>query len=72
MTKTYRLTQEPFRKLTGESLTTAVTVAVRERLEKLKRQTDGGNSWTPLRSLLEPLGRGVLRYPPFQRAVALD
>ncbi len=35
--ETYRLTQE-LSQLTGESLTTAVTIAVRERLERLKRQ----------------------------------
>ena len=35
----YRLTQELSR-LTGESLTTAVTVAVRERLERLREQPD--------------------------------
>jgi antitoxin VapB len=33
--ETYRLTQELSR-LTGESLTTAVTVAVRERLKRLR------------------------------------
>jgi antitoxin VapB len=33
--ETYRLTQE-LSNLTGESLTTAVTVAVRERLERLR------------------------------------
>jgi len=33
--ETYRLTQE-LSKLTGESLTTAVTVAVRERLERVR------------------------------------
>ncbi len=38
--ETYRLTQE-LSQLTGESLTTAVTVAVRERLERLKRQPEG-------------------------------
>jgi antitoxin VapB len=39
--ETYRLTQELSR-LTGESLTMAVTVAVRERLARLKEPT--GNS----------------------------
>jgi antitoxin VapB len=34
--ETYRLTQELSR-LTGESLTTAVTMAVKERLERVKR-----------------------------------
>ncbi len=34
--ETYRLTQELSR-LTGESLTTAVTVAVKERLERLRK-----------------------------------
>ena len=33
--ETYRLTQE-LSKLTGESLTTAVTVAVQERLERIR------------------------------------
>jgi len=33
--ETYRLTQE-LSKLTGESLTTAMTIAVRERLERLR------------------------------------
>ena len=36
--ETYRLTQE-LSKLTGESLTTAVTVAVKERLERVERET---------------------------------
>jgi antitoxin VapB len=37
--ETYRLTQELSR-LTGESLTTAVTVAVRERLDRLQSQAE--------------------------------
>ena len=35
--ETYRLAEE-LAKLTGESMTTAVTVAVRERLERLRQQ----------------------------------
>jgi len=38
--ETYRLTQE-LSKLTGESLTVAVTVAVRERLARLKEPSGG-------------------------------
>ena len=35
--ETYRLAEE-LAKLTGESMTTAITVAVRERLERLRQQ----------------------------------
>ena len=36
----YRLTKQ-LSKLTGESLTTAVTEAVRERLERVRREREG-------------------------------
>jgi antitoxin VapB len=39
--ETYRLVEE-LAKLTGETMTAAVTRAVRERLERLQRQRDGG------------------------------
>lgn len=38
--ETYRLTKQ-LAKLTGESLTTAVTQAVRERLDRVRREEDG-------------------------------
>ena len=38
--ETYRLVEE-LAKLTGETLTGAVTQAVRERLERLQRERDG-------------------------------
>ncbi len=47
--ETYRLTQE-LSKLTGESLTTAVTVAVRERLERL-RSVEGDTRYERLMAI---------------------
>ncbi len=38
--ETYRLVDE-LAKLTGETMTAAVTVAVRERLDRIRRERDG-------------------------------
>ncbi len=52
----YRLASE-LSELTGESLTTAVTTALRERLEREKRSRDGDERLTRLRQITADIRR---------------